>query len=127
MALAMEQLGRRVAEWRATFLDKRLKVNPGKSNVMFGGNGGKVIVNSGKWPCGVCGKGVQAISVQWTVCKKWMHERSSRVRSDLSLVADGFKCKLCDGTIQEADLAEDLVVDGVTYGCVKLLLSVRHS
>ena len=25
----------------------------------------------------------------------------------------------CDGTIQEADSAEDLVVDGETYGCVK--------
>ena len=28
-------------------------------------------------------------------------------------------CKRCDGTIQEADLAGDLVVDGKTYGCVK--------
>ena len=28
-------------------------------------------------------------------------------------------CKRCDGTIQEAALAEDLVVDGETYGCVK--------
>ena len=26
----------------------------------------------------------------------------------------------CDGTIQEADLAEDLVVNGVTYECVHL-------
>ena len=30
----------------------------------------------------------------------------------------GFSCKQCDGTIQEANLAEDLVVDGETYGCV---------
>ena len=35
------------------------------------------------------------------------------MRGDLSQVADGFMCKRCDdGTIQEADLAEDLVVDG---------------
>ena len=38
---------------------------------------------------------------------------------DLSRVADGFKCRRCDGTIQEADIAEDLMVDGETYGCVK--------
>ena len=36
--------------------------------VMDGSSGGKMIVNSGKWPCGVCGKGVQANSIQCTVC-----------------------------------------------------------
>ena len=34
MAPSMEQLGRR--EWRASLLDKRLKVNTGKSKVMVG-------------------------------------------------------------------------------------------
>ena len=48
MAPTMEQLGRHVAEWRATLLDKGLKVNTGKSNVMVGTSGGKMIVNSGK-------------------------------------------------------------------------------
>ena len=42
---------------------KGLKVNAGKSKVMVGSSGGKMIVNSGEWPCGVCGKGVQANSV----------------------------------------------------------------
>ena len=45
-------------------------MNAGKSKVMVGSSGGKMIVNSGKWPCGVCGKGVQENSVQCTVCKK---------------------------------------------------------
>ena len=70
MAPTMEQLGRRVADWRASLLGKGLKVNAGKSKVMVGSSDGKMIVNSGKWPCGVCGKGVQANSVQCTVCKK---------------------------------------------------------
>ena len=39
---------------------------------------GNMTVNSGKWPCGVCGKGVQANSVQCTVCKKKrIHKRCS--------------------------------------------------
>ena len=38
---------------------------------------------------------------------------------DLSWVADGFRCRRCDGTIQEADLDEHLMVDGETYACVK--------
>ena len=53
MAPTMKQLGIRVAEWRAILLDKGLKVNAGKSKVMVGSGGGKMIVNSGKWPCGV--------------------------------------------------------------------------
>ena len=31
-------------------------MDAGKSKVMVGSSGGKMIVNSGKWPYGVCGK-----------------------------------------------------------------------
>ena len=117
MAPTMEQLGSRVAEWRASLLDKELNVNAGKCKVMVGSSGGKMIINSEKWPSGVCGKGVQANSVQCTVCKKWIYERGSGVRDDLSRVADGFRCMRCNRTIQEADLTEDLMVDGETYEC----------
>ena len=41
------------------------------------------------------------------------------MRGDLSRVADCFRCRRCDGTIQEVDLAEDLMVDGETHECVK--------
>ena len=41
------------------------------------------------------------------------------VHGDLSRIADGFKCRQCDGTIQEVYLAEDLMVDGETYECVE--------
>ena len=77
-------------------------------------------MNSGKWPCGVFGKGVQANSVQCTVCIyiKRIHKRCSGVCGDLSRVADGFRCRQCNGMIQEVDLAEDLV-DGEAYECVE--------
>ena len=48
-----------------------------------------------------------------------IHKWCSGARSDLSRVADGFICRRCDGTIQEADLAEDLMVYGEMYECVK--------
>ena len=51
--------------------------------------------------------------------KKWIDKRCTGVRGDLSRVADSFGCRRCDETIQEADLAEDLIVDGETYACVK--------
>ena len=46
MTPTMEQLGRHVAEWRASLPDKGWKVNAGKSKVMVGSSGGKMIVNS---------------------------------------------------------------------------------
>ena len=61
-----------------------------------------MIVNTGKCPCGVCVKEVQANSVNYTVCEKWIHKRCSGARSDLLLILDGFRCKQCDSTIQEA-------------------------
>ena len=67
---------------------------------------------------------MQANSVRSPLCLQWIHKRCSGVRGDLSLVADGFRCKRCDRTIQEADLAGDLVVDGETYGCVKNFLVI---
>ena len=33
-------------------------MNAGKSKVIVGSSGGKMIVNSGKWPCVVRGKGL---------------------------------------------------------------------
>ena len=46
MAPTMEQPDRRVAEWRVSILDKGLRVNSGRSKVMVGSSGGKMIVNS---------------------------------------------------------------------------------
>ena len=48
--------------------------------------------------------------------KTWIHKRCSGVRGDLSRVADSFRCRRCDGTFQEA---EDLMLYGESYGCVK--------
>ena len=44
---------------------------------------------------------------QCTVCKNGF---TSGVQGDLSRVSDGFRCRRCDGTIKEADLAEDLMM-----------------
>ena len=48
MVPTKEQLGRRVAEWRASLLDNGLKVNAGKSKVIVGSSDGKMIIYSGK-------------------------------------------------------------------------------
>ena len=70
---------------------------------------------------------MHANSVQCTVCIQWIHKRCSGVRGDLSLVADGFRFKRCDGTIQEADIDGYLVMEGEMCMCKDLLLCGRHS
>ena len=91
-----------VVKWRAIFIDKGLKVNAGKSKVMVGSNGGKMIVNSGKLLCGVCGKGVQATSVHCTSTarNKWMDEvLIAFAISDIRCSPVGYErssvCQLC--------------------------------
>ena len=109
MAPTKVQLGRCVAEWRASLLNKGLNVNAGKSKVMVGSSGGKMAL----W-CMWERSTVHSINKNDSQVVQWCD-----VRGDLSMVADGFRCKRCDGTIQEADLADDLMVDGETYECVK--------
>ena len=65
------------------------------------------------------GVGMHANSVQCTVCKYWIHKRCIGVHGHLKRVAEGFRCSRCDGTIQETDPSEDLMVDEETYGCEK--------
>ena len=61
---------------------------------------------------------MQANTVKCTLCKRWIHKQYSGVRGNLSLVVNGFRCKRCDGTIQEDDLAKDQVMDRETYRSV---------
>ena len=56
MAPTMEQLCRRVAEWRVSLLNKGFKVNAGKSKVMVGSNGVKMIVTPESGPVVSVGK-----------------------------------------------------------------------
>ena len=63
-------------------------MNAGKSKVTVGSSGGMMIVNSGMWPGGVCGKRLQTYSIQCIVSKNWIHKKCSGVRGDLSRVAD---------------------------------------
>ena len=62
-----------------------------------------------------------SVGKECTLCRNLIHKRCSGVCGDLFRVADGVGCKRCDGTIQEVDLAGDLMMKGEIYGCVKSL------
>ena len=95
MAPTMEQLGRRVTDWRASMIGRGLKVNAGKSKVMVGSSGGKMIVNSGSGPVVSVETEYRQTLFSAQYVKKLIHKRCSGVRGDLSRVTDGFRCKRC--------------------------------
>ena len=61
----------------------------------------------------MCGKGVDANSIQCTLCMKWICKRCSGIKSKLRAEdAEAFKCKTCDKGAQGLNKSED--------GCVEL-------
>ena len=121
VATSREELQRKVKAWRDSLTRKGLKVNEGKTKIMIGDSSAGVMSESGAHPCGVCGAGVGANSIQCTGCRKWVHRRCSGVKGALSKAAPTFRCRRCEGEVPQANPAnqEGLTVDGETYGLVE--------
>ena len=66
----------------------------GKTKVLKCGVGLQKVVDSGKYPCGVCGKGVDANSIQCTLCMKCVHKQCSGISRKLRTKdVETFKCR----------------------------------
>ena len=80
------ELEKRLTEWMAR-LKKGLRVNMGKTKIMNCIVGVDQVENSGKYPCGICRKGMGRNSARFcTSCKKWIHKRCGGVVGRLSKV-----------------------------------------
>ena len=51
-------------------------------------------VESGKYPCGICERGVSRNSIQCEGCKKWVHKKCSGVKGKLK-EDPGYGCARC--------------------------------
>ena len=80
MADSEELLIEEIRKWKNGMENKGLRVNMGKTKVMRCRVDTGKVVKSGKYPCGVCGKGVGANSIQCTSCKAWIHKRCSGIK-----------------------------------------------
>ena len=92
LAGSEEELMQKFRYWKEGMEAKGLRVNMGKTKVMKCQMQYGIAEDSGKWPCGVCRKGVGRNSIMCTKCKKWVHQRCSGVSGCLELVED-FRCK----------------------------------
>ena len=98
-----------------------LRVNVGKTKVMKCHVAADTRVESGKYPCGVCGKGVGTNSIQCGGCKKWVHKKCSGVKGKLK-DDPGYRCAKCVGGCRAevgVDKQQVVLEDGSRLECVK--------
>ena len=93
IAESLEELENRYTQWKNGMESKGLRVNLQKTKVLISDANRGPIFPTGKYPCGVCRKGVGRNSILCTKCKKWVHKKCSGVNGRLSSVK-GFR--LCD-------------------------------
>jgi len=122
MAETEEQLMEKLSRWKENMEAKGLRVNVAKTKVMkcceHEGGGEE----TGKYPCGICRKGVGTNSIQCTACQKWIHKKCSGIKGKLK-EGMGYRCPVCEGKGQSK--VDDKVVVELQLGqsdkleCVK--------
>jgi hypothetical protein len=125
IAESEEALLERIKVWKRGLEAKGLRVNMGKTKIMRCHDGPALDVASGKWPCGVCKKGVGSNAIQCNNCAKWIHKKCSGVKGKLKS-DPSFQCRSCiDGKSQceqsvarrEVDMGEDGKIELVERFC----------
>jgi hypothetical protein len=84
----------KLTSWKENLERKGLRVNLSKTKVMRCHVGSGLVVKEGKWPCGVCKKGVGRNSIQCSKCKKWIHKKCSKIKGKLKSDPQ-FQCATC--------------------------------
>ena len=106
-AESMEELLVKVQTWKTEMEKKGLRVNMGKTKIM----------ESGKYPCGVCHSGVGSSNAIFCGgCKHWVHKKCSGILGPLRPDPE-FRCARCLGTARAIDERE---VSEVEVGNEKL-------
>ena len=85
-----------------------MRVNMGKTKIMKCEVGVCVAGDSGKWPCGVCRKGVGSNSLECAFCKKWIHKKCSGIKGRLK-EGIAYKCPACASQKPIRKVAEEKV------------------
>src|SRR5438445_7033482 len=70
-----------------------LRVNLSKTKVMHCSDRDRQPQTSGKYPCGICKKGVRSNSIE---CKKWIHKKCSGIEGALK-EGSNYRCTVCKG------------------------------
>ena len=82
-------------EWRRAVEKRGLKVNLEKTKMLVTGGEVRDVMWVGRYPCGVCGRGVGANSVLCTACGKCCHKRCSGLGRLSTAAVSLFRCPAC--------------------------------
>ena len=95
-------------------------MNMGKTKVMKCKLRSGQVEDSGKYPCGVCHKGVGRNSILCVLCKKWIHKKCSGIVGCLQ-VNESYSCPMCTqgGLVQELECNELLLGNDGKLECVR--------
>ena len=117
IAESLDELESTYIAWKTSIESKGLRVNLGKTKVMISGTKRGKAFPEGKFPCGVCLKGVASNSIFCKYCKCWVHKRCSGVKGRLEAVVD-FKCKACENIRVAEDQSKSVKMGGIDYEVV---------
>ena len=120
VADSKEELITKFTAWKAGLESKGLRVNVSKTKVMQCAADFERSAQSGKYPCGVCKKGVGSNSILCCGCRKWIHHRCSGIRGKLKDTGD-FTCPKCTGNTTSTSvsrLTELTLEDGTSLEIV---------
>ena len=80
-----EELLVKVKTWKTEMKKKGLRVNMGKTKIIWSGINLDVLKISGKYPCGVCLTGVGSTNaILCDGCERWVHKKCSGIKERLS-------------------------------------------
>ena len=93
---------------------KGLRVNIHKTKIMKSGTSKGPVFALGKYPRGVCKKGVGRNSIHCTFCKHWIHKRCSGLKGRL-INSTSFKCLSCLHLQENNDDTQKIRLNNIKY------------
>jgi len=66
---------------------------------MISGKRQKPVHKAARWPCGVCGRGVDSNSIQCSSCHKWLHKKFNGIKGSMYKVMKSFICRGCSNPV----------------------------
>ncbi len=122
MAESEEEAEEKFSAWKREMERRGMRVNIEKTKVVMSVEEPRIRMESGRYPCGCCGRGVGENFVWCAGCERWCHQRCSGVR-DVRRVGVGFRCPTCVGggrkemNVREVRMGESSVevVDSFCY------------
>ena len=99
--------------WKANLECKGLRVNVGKTKILVSAPNATKPVDSSKFPCGVCNKGVGNNSIKCNFCGFWVQKCCTNIKGPLK-PDPNFKCKKCRGEVSNATVPdmEPVIING---------------